>query len=239
MKDGINSSYMLNKILKKMDKLFVCMAVSYKYGGRCIGGVELTKNSDNGKYSIVTENGTPKWVRPVTRNTDHGEIPMHLSSTCSVMDIVKLTNVEACPDCAQSENYYFQGIEKVGRLTTNSRTLDILCDNSHELIFGNRGKAVHPDNYETLSYSLMLIKAENVRFFMENRYGTNRPRLRVDFSYCGNSYDLPVTDPEFCDKADYGVEELNGESAYYLTISLGVEHEGWHSKLVANVIPLS
>lgn len=206
-----------------MDKLFVCMAVSYKYGGRCIGGVELTRNQNGNSYSIVMENGTPKWVRPVTRNTAHGEIPMHLSSTCKVMDIVKLTDVEACPDCAQSENYYFKGIEKVGHLATNSDTLNMLCDNRHSFIFGNRGKAVHPDSYETMGYSLMLIKAQDVNFFMENRYGTDRKRLRVSFSYKGITYDLPVTDPEFCEQADYGVEDLNGRATYYMTISLGVE----------------
>ena len=222
-----------------MDKLFVCMAVSYKYGGRCIGGVELTKNQNDNSYSIVKENGTPKWVRPVTRNTAHGEIPMHLSSTCKVMDIVKLTDVEACPDCAQSENYYFRGIEKVGHLATTSETLNMLCDNRHNLLFGNRGKAVHPDSYETMGYSLMLIKAQDVNFFMETRYGTDRKRLRVIFSYNGITYDLPVTDPDLCEQADYGVEDLNGRGAYYMTISLGVEYEGWHSKLVANVIPLN
>ena len=214
------------------------MAVSYKYGGRCIGGVELTKNQDN-TYSIVVENGTPKWVRPVTRNTEHGEIPMHLSSTCKVMDIVKLTDAEACPDCAQSENYYFRVIEKVGHLTANAETLNLLCDRRHSLLFGNRGKAVHPDSYETLGYSLMLIKADDVTFFMENRFGTDRMRLRVRFTYNGNSYDLPVTDPESCEQADYDVEELNGSSDYYFTVSLSVEHQGWHSKLVANVISLN
>ena len=32
-----------------MDKYFVCMAVSYKYSGRCIGGVEVTKSSNDGR----------------------------------------------------------------------------------------------------------------------------------------------------------------------------------------------
>lgn len=222
-----------------MDKIFVCMAVSYKYGGRCIGGVELTKNQSDNSYSIVMENGLPKWVRPVTRNTVHGEIPMHLSSTCKVMDIVKLTDVEACPDYAQSENYYFMGIGKIGHLAADEKTLNMLCDKRHSLIFGNRGKAVHPENYLTMGYSLMLIKADDVNFFMENRYGTDRKRLRVNFTYNGVSYNLPVTDPEFCEQADYDVEILNGKTAYYMTISLGVEYEGWHSKLVANVIPLN
>lgn len=222
-----------------MDKLFVCLAVSYKYGGRCIGGVELVKNA-NGTYSIVKNNGTPMWVRPVTRGTEHGEIPNHLSQRCNVFDIVRLSNVQSCGDCAQSENYYFNNIEKVGRLEKNSKVLDQLCDSRHNLLFGNRGKAVHPESFAELGYSLMLIKAEDVHFFMEKRYNSNHERLRVKFSYAGNNYDLPVTDPVICEQANEdGADSLNGNDSYYFTVSLGVEYEGWHSKLVANVIPMN
>jgi hypothetical protein len=84
----------------------------------------------------------------------------------------------------------------------------------------------------------MLIKPDDVRFFMENRYNSDVQRLRVCFTYNGHEYNLPVTDPEICQRAAYGVNQLNNSSSYYLTLSLGVEHEGWHSKLVANVISI-
>lgn len=219
-----------------MEKYFVCMAVSYKYGGRCIGGVELTKNN-SGNYTIVSENGTPKWVRPVTKGTEHGEIPNTVSQRCNVLDIIKLYDVEACGECAQSENYYFSKIEKVGRVSKKENVLDMLCDKRHSLLFGNRGKAVHPDYFEGLEYSLMLVKTDDVTFFMEKRYGTDRERLRARFNYNGVEYDLPVTDPELCERADEnGANDLNGSENYYMTVSLGVEYEGWHSKLIANVI---
>lgn len=222
-----------------MDKYFICLAVSYKHGGRCIGGVELNRNEEKPSYEIVKDDkGCPKWIRPVTRDTEYGEIPTYLSSTCKVMDIVKLTEVEACPDCAQSENYYFDSIEKVGHVNPSAEILSLMCDNKHSLLFENRGKAVHPDRYTTMKYSLMLIRVDNVTFFMENRYGSERKRLRACFSYKGSLYDLPVTDPALCEKANVGVEGLNGKTTYYMTISLGVEHEGWHSKLIANVISI-
>lgn len=42
----------------------LCLANSYKHGGRCIAGIEVTL--DNKGYSIVRDvNGVPKWVRPV------------------------------------------------------------------------------------------------------------------------------------------------------------------------------
>ena len=217
-----------------MDKFFICLAVSYKYGGRCIAGVEVNYSDHN--LTIVSENGYPKWIRPVTRNTAHGEISLSTSSHCNVLDIVKMEGAESCPDCAQNENYYFNSIEKVGRVGKKASNLDLLCDTYHSLIFGNRGKAVHPDSYTELGYSLMLIKPEEVRFFMERRFNSTHDRLRVEFIYNGTRYDLPVTDPKLCEEADFGIENLTLGNKFYLTLSLGVEYEGWHSKLVANVI---
>ena len=221
-----------------MDKYFVCLAVSFKYGGVCISGIELQNNEENHSYSIVYNNGNPKWIRPITRGTEHGEIPGYLSATCKVLDILKITNVEACPNCAQSENHYFSDIEKVGHLNTSVDSLNLMCDSQHSLLFGNKGKAVHPDRFATMGYSLMLIKADNVNFFMENRYGTDHKRLRACFTFNGYAYDLPVTDIALCKKASSGVDEINGKTAYYMTISLTGEHDGWHSKLIANVIPM-
>ena len=222
-----------------MDKYFICMAVSYKYGGKCVGGVEVIKNGSTGNYAIVSTNGRPNWIRPITRGTMHGEIPNSISDKLQVMDILKIEGIQSCPDNAQSENYYFKTITKVGHVRQNSSNLDMLCDTYHNLIFGNRGRAVTPESYATLGYSLMLVKPDNTRFFMENRFNSDYQRLRVCFTYNGNEYNLPVTDPVLCQAATYGVEQLNDKRTYYLTLSLGVLHEGWHSKLVANVISMN
>lgn len=218
-----------------MEKYFLCMALSYKYGGKCIGGVELEKSLSTNTYTIVKENGRPKWIRPVTRNTDHGQISNDISAQFHIMDIIKIEGAQACPDCAQSENFYFSGISKISSVNSDVKTLDILCDSYHKLIFGNKGRAVAPESYENLEYSLMLVKPENVNFFMEKRYSSDVQRLRVSFDYNGHEYNLPVTDPKICQNAPLNIEQLNSSSSYYLTLSLGVEHEGWHSKLVANV----
>lgn len=221
-----------------MEKYFVCMALSYKYGGKCIGGVELEKNPSTNTYTIVKENGRPKWIRPVTRNTDHGQISNDISAQFHIMDIIKIEGAQACPDCAQSENFYFSGISKISSVNSDVKTLDMLCDSYHKLIFGNKGRAVAPESYKNLEYSLMLVKPENVNFFMEKRYGSDVQRLRVSFNYNGHEYNLPVTDPKICQNAPLNIEQLNSSSSYYLTLSLGVEHEGWHSKLVANVVAI-
>lgn len=56
-----------------MDKYILCLANSYKHGGRCIAGIEVTIN--NGTYTIVRDaNGVPKWLRPISHSAA-GEVP--------------------------------------------------------------------------------------------------------------------------------------------------------------------
>ena len=56
-----------------MKKHFICLANSFKYAGRCLGGIEI-EMKDN-KYTIVrNENGTPKWIRPISFE-EHGQLP--------------------------------------------------------------------------------------------------------------------------------------------------------------------
>ena len=45
----------------------VCLANSFRTGGRCLGGVELDQNNNP-----VFQNNRPKWVRPVC-NTENEE----------------------------------------------------------------------------------------------------------------------------------------------------------------------
>ena len=59
-----------------MDKYFICLANSYKRGGRCIAGVEISYNTLD-EWSVVRNaDGTPRWIRPTAANTMFGEIPI-------------------------------------------------------------------------------------------------------------------------------------------------------------------
>ena len=42
---------------------FVCLANSYKEGGRCIAGIELDENDEP-----IMVDGHPKWIRPVSES---------------------------------------------------------------------------------------------------------------------------------------------------------------------------
>lgn len=56
------------------------------------------------------------------------------------------------------------------------------------------------------------------------------------FTYYGVEYDFPITDPAFLDEFKREPELYANITNVYLAISLGLEFEGWHHKLVAGVI---
>jgi len=91
-------------------------------------------------------------------------------------------------------------------------------------------------------HSLALIKPKNFRTEKRDRSKFNKsPKIRADFSFAGNYYDLAITDDKFTNKyykqnIPCGFHEIDREA--YLTISLGEEfnHDNKHYKLVAAVI---
>lgn len=214
-----------------MPTRFVCLANSFKEGGRCLAGIELDNNNNP-----IIENGHPKWIRPIC-NTPHGEVHIHLVVHLNILDIIEI-DVTGYPEVRdyQSENALFRenSIRVLGRY--NSNNLNHLCDNRN-LIFGNRGKAVSEEAIGTLSYSLMLINTNQFEV-IERTYddNPNKPQVRLVFTYNGNQYDLPVTDPVFLHNYQSNPDIMEDVNEIYLSLSLAVVHNHWHSKLVAGII---
>lgn len=212
-------------------KLIICMGNSYKNGGRCLAGIEV-KKTNNG-YSVVKDNaGSPKWIRPVMANDHHG-IPESMVKAFGMLDVLEVNISNEVPVGAHSENVHFCNINKVGRY---NGSLLSLCDEGHSLIFGNRGKAVSEEVFSTGGYSLMFVKPTDL--FIEsqqNDYG--HEKYRIQFTYMGNRYDFPLTDPEYISLLQRGQRECgNRKDELYLTLSLGVNFNDWHYKLVAGVV---
>lgn len=229
---------------------FVCLANSYKHGGRCIAGIQL----DNSNQPIIS-NGRPVWIRPVGL-ANHGEVPTHVVSSFNLMDIVQVDVTGKHPDGHQSENVTFTpaSLAKIGDF--GKQQLDSLCDVT-PTIFGNRGKAVSPDAIANLKYSLMLIKISDGQIDLVTYPDRpDKPQVRLKFTYNGknstlaapippglsafckkaNEYNLPITDPAFLNRYANAPNILAGIPFCYLCLSLGTIHEEWYSKLVAGVI---
>jgi hypothetical protein len=213
----------------EMKTLFICLANSKKYGERCVAGIEVRKVG--GAYQPVEKKGNPKWLRPISKYY-HGAISEDLVGGIRLMDIIEIDIKELCPNGYQSENATFkpESIKKIGNIRLSEKILNRLIDMEQYNLFGNKGKAVSEDVIDSVDHSLTLIKVTD--FHVKRKDG----QLRIDFEFNNNRYDLAITDINFIQK--YGENEtlLDNTNCLYLTISLGIYHNGWHSKLIAGVL---
>lgn len=209
----------------------VCLANSFRVGGRCLGGIELDQNNNP-----IIQNGRPKWVRPVC-NTEHEEVPTYLVSDISLLDIVEFQAIQATGHGHQSENVLFN----TDTITTNgrfpiSRLENLIDNNRYSLVFGNRGAAVPEHKVDELSYSLILLSLTefetNERVFENKQY----PQIKLSFRHNGNLYNFPITDPSFLHRYGLNNNILQGKQKIYVTFSLAAPHEEWSSKLVAGIM---
>jgi hypothetical protein len=210
---------------------FVCLANSFKEGGRCLAGIELDANNNP-----IIVNGHPKWIRPIC-HTPHGELPTYTVSHMRILDVIEI-DIKNYPNINnyQSENAYFDehSLRVIGQYNKNE--LYTLCDN-RSLIFGNKGKAVSEDAITNMRYSLMFIKTTSFEVIVKT-YDDNpdKPQVRLVFAYNDNNYDLPVTDPVFLHQYQTNHNILNNCNQIYASLSLSVEWKGWYYKLVAGII---
>jgi hypothetical protein len=209
---------------------FVCLANSFKEGGRCLAGVEIDDNNNP-----VMQSGHPKWIRPVS-HSPHGEVRTNLVSHFNILDIIEL-DVTGFPEANnyQSENAFFRedSLSVVGSYNINN--LAKLSD-TRSLIFANRGKAVPEERIGDLTYSLLLIKTNNFEIIEKQYDDTHRSQLRLVFTYNGNQYDFPVTDPVFLHRHQLNPDLLENQTELYLSLSLAVVYNDWYYKLVAGII---
>jgi len=217
-----------------MDKLFICLANSYKRGGRCVAGIEIRFNAA-GHWGIVHDvHGTPCWIRPISKST-YGEIPNEEAIFIELLDIVRAVGVEPCPHGAHAENVYYERLETTHlQVKLSGVIIEHLLDHYHKDIFYNQGKAIHPSVYSQGNYSLMFICPENAWVYVDTY--RERPQFRMAFQHIGVNYDFPITDPDFLDFLRDDPEQIGDFPNIMISVSLGLEHEGWHHKLVAGVI---
>lgn len=210
-----------------MKTRIVCLANSYKEGGRCIAGIELNKNNEL-PHDL-------KWIRPVC-NTLHGEIPTMLVQHIKPLDILKFKIIANASEGFQSENVFFdkKSLKRIG--TFDNSKLPDLCFYLSPFLFESKGKAISEEGIGQLNHSLILISTR-VFEIVERKYEEKpNSQIRIKFDYNSNEYDLPVTDPLFLDKYKNNNHVLSGVTLLYLVVSLGILHEGWHYKLVASIL---
>ena len=217
-----------------MEKYFICLANSYKHGGRCIAGIEVVLQSDGSLGIVRHDDGRPRWIRPVSMSAN-GEIPNHLAESFKIFSLVKLTDVEPCPDNAHTEDVHCTRMEICPfELSPTKDFLNQLIDTQHQAVFYFRGKSIPTTIIDRLDYSLMLIHPDNACAYCDE--GRENSKYRMKFTYNGSNYDFPITDPVFLEQFKKSPNSYADLDGVYLVLSLGIAFEGFHYKLVATVL---
>lgn len=218
-------------------KKIVCLAVSRKWGGKCVAGKDI-------------RNG--EWIRPIS-NREHEEITDYDMSyenkkMPELLDIIKIPFKKRRPSDYQPENILIDSeIWWKYRSKYSKDKLDKLCDDPDE-VFVNEKYWTDKISPEVLiesgiKKSLLFIKPESFKILRSNYvlpYGGIKKKVRAVFVYKGIFYNLGITDPLIESKyfskkvGDYSI----GAKDIYLCISLGEpwENNGYCYKLVASVI---
>lgn len=210
----------------------LCLANSRKYGERCIAGVQLIPDA-NQQFHPYKPDGKPKWLRPVF-GSEHGQVPANLVKDFSVGDILSFDLVRFCPNGYQTENCLFHAdsLSKVRKAVLTAPHLDQLVDNQIEGLLGNAQRSISMEEIERVNQSLVLVKPSYVNPYFTTPYNT---KPRVQFRLGDVAYDLPMTDVNFFDQMQTGLEDLKTATPY-ITVSLGMPFEGKHYKLAAGMI---
>lgn len=218
-----------------MHKLFVCLANSRKYSGRCIAGIELARGPNG--YRVVRDgSGSPRWIRPVS-GEEHGQVTPLLVDQIRLLDLVELDVTQPLAQGYQSENCLFDppSLRAVESLIYTPPLIDSFIPPNLSVLFGNRGKAIPADKIADIDHSLVFIKPETLEVRTEVTQ-RGKEQIRGHFVFAGHPYDLPITDIEFIGAYSDNSAVLDDYTHYYLTISLGLAYEGWHYKLIAGVV---
>ncbi len=211
---------------------FVCLANSYKEGGRCVAGIMLDHNNNP-----IIQDGLPRWIRPIS-DEGHGEVREDLVDHIRLLDIIEIEVGDYVGEGYQSENVTFResSIRIIGAF--DPQRLYELCE-ERPLLFGNQGKVINVKYINRLDHSLALVRATDFKVIeYTTEDNPDRKKIRLSFAYRGIQYDFPVTDPVFKRKYHADVNCINDINEMLLTLSVGVSLNDWHYKLVAGVIVL-
>lgn len=217
-----------------MDKFFICLANSYKRGGRCIAGVEVVITRDDHWEIVRDNNGLPHWIRPINQNTEYGEVLEGEAHFIPFLSVVKLSGVQPCPHESHSEDVNYGYMMPIGQIRNSREILELFLDNYHHEIFYTRELAISPETYAGGNYSLMMIHPDNIHF--QEDPTKNRARYRLLFSYHGANYDFSITDPNFYELISKQPKLATTLTDVYLILSIGLVYEGRHHKLIAGLV---
>jgi hypothetical protein len=216
-------------------KVIICLAASWKPGGRCIAGKDVSDKKS--------------WVRPISDGEEDG---IDNQQSCysdgklaQVLDIIEIPILKPCPKQHQKENFLVDSQKKWKKQGEVKRQdLKSLLDNPpslwHNLDSSTNGinDRIHASQTGTISTSLYLIEAQCKIIVRTEGKEFNDPkkRVRCSFKYKNIDFVLSVTDPLVRQEYEIKPEKEYDLEKKYICVSLGLEHKDKYLYLLAATI---
>ncbi|MBP9018147.1 MAG: hypothetical protein KBG17_10455 [Paludibacteraceae bacterium] len=217
----------------------ICLANSYKHGGRCIAGIRT-----DGKG----------WIRPIS-NSLHGELNdqdyrLSNGTDLEVLDLVNISLTKPRPSKHQPENWLFE--KKPWELIARPAPSDVFKI-VRDMVSAD--SFLLQDTSDRISYkaldskpapsSLAIIQPKNLKFRVTDSFSGSK-QLRARFDLGNGTFDLVVTDPIWKERlrnknnGTYSLSDvgIDIKLPIYLTISLGEPLDGYCYKLVAAILQI-
>lgn len=217
-------------------KRIVVLANSWKTGGRCVAGREVSV----GRAGTVPVGG---WVRPVS-TVGEGELSqdhytLEGGGTARVLDIVEVPCLAHADDPMQPENWIIGTSRKWKRVGQFKKAdLRTLAEQPQHLWLSGE-RRTDSIAHALLSanppeQSLYLVHLPEATVVPDTRSG-----FRLRFMHCGVGYELKITDPKLRDYFGFALDDEGGVVLHdaHACLSLGGEFNGYHYKLVATLFP--
>ena len=219
----------------------ICLANSYKMGGRCLAGLRADGQG---------------WVRPVAPDALHGQLywrhfKLSDGTEPGPLDVVGVDLAEACPSPGQPENWTIGNQPWILRRRPAGRDLYGILRSAlvpGPALLGSFGRSIAERASASACSSLALVAPAMLRWSVGERV-RNRRQPRVLFKLKERLYNLPVTDPLWTAKI---TRSLMGKGPGWqpsgavgiprgqvlITVSLGEPYEGQRYKLAAGIVVL-
>lgn len=218
-----------------MRKTIVCLANSYKHGGRCIAGVSV-------------EDGA--WIRLRGKAPDGAlcacEYVLDDGTEPRLLDVIEVEMHFALPSDSHPEDWQIAPVR--WRLVERPASamhltkITVAADKHATILRGYRDRMSEDEvKAKPLQASLVLTCPAEIHWWIREERG--KRKYRALFQRHHVTYDFALTDPHWLDQLDLLPAGLYPHSTFagkasetWLTISLSEPYFGWHYKLVAGVI---
>jgi hypothetical protein len=216
-------------------RTIVCLANSYKHGGRCIAGISLKDG---------------RWVRLRGATADGAldaqEYLLDDGSHAEVLDLIEVELDSARPSVCHPEDWQIAPLQ--WRLLQRPLSagywakLQSYREKGMAILGSCRDRiATGEIRRKPMQSSLALVCPAEIHWWIRDDHG--KRKYRALFRRNSVTYELPLTDPVWIERlsnlpvgiyphAKFAPEDCET----WLTVSLSEEFHGWHYKLVAAVI---